>query len=108
MNGNNPLAGVTADVTAILGYEDRKENRATLPRWKRNQVRRDTQRVKITIDLTEYPWLEQEIRALARREQAGVSSAAAYLLALGLRNYVKPQTRPSQSRQHDYDLVVQR
>lgn len=109
MSGN-PLAGLSADVAAILGQAQQKEALADQPRWKRNQAKRDAQRVKITVDLTEYPWLAEAIRAKAEQENAGVSSVAAWLLALGLTASAgrEPVKRPSASRLHSFDLVIGR
>lgn len=105
---SNPLIGVSADVAAILGQAQQKEELADQPRWKRNQVKRDAGRVKLTIDLTDNPWLEAAIREKADQEHAGVSSVAAWLLALGLEASASrtPVKRPSQSRQHSFDLLI--
>lgn len=102
---SNPLAGVSADVAAILGHEDRKDEVANLPRWKRNQVQRDKKRVKITVDLTDYPTLAERLRELAESEQCGTSGMAMHLLMIGLEHYRQPSKRPSRSRLYDYDIV---
>ena len=109
MSGN-PLAGLSADVAAILGQAAQKETLSDQPRWKRNQVKRDARRVKITVDLTECPWLEEAIRAKAEQEHAGMSSVAAWLMALGLEASAgrEPVKRASQSRLHSFDLVIVR
>ena len=109
-DNNNPLAGVTADVAAILGHETQKEETAALPTWQRNQKRRDARRVKITVDCTEHPDLEQALRNLAERENTGVSSMALWVLKLGLervqREGLQPRKRESRSLKHAYDVVI--
>ena len=107
-NGNNPLAGVSQDVAAILGQAQEREDERGLPKWKREQAKRDRKRVKLTVDLTDHPWLEAEVRRIADVESAGISSVVAHLMALGLREYGSPKKVASRSRQHSFDLVVEK
>jgi len=108
-DNNNPLAGVTADVAAILGHETQKEETAALPTWQRNQKRRDARRVRLTVDFSDHPELEAAVRALAEREDTGVSSMAVWLISLGLervqREGLQPRKRESKSLKHAFDVV---
>lgn len=102
----NPLEGISADVLAIMGHTQQKEDMSNLPKWKRNQVQRDKKRVKVTIDLTDYPALAERLRELAEGEQCGTSGMATHLLMIGLEHYRQPSKRPSRSRLYDYDIVL--
>ncbi|HQE99751.1 MAG TPA: hypothetical protein PLG06_08490 [Anaerolineae bacterium] len=108
---SNPLAGVSADVATILGHEDRKQAQADLPKWKRNQMKRDARRLKVTVDFTGYEQLQAQLYALAEREHTGVSTMALWLLALGLervrREGLTPRKRQARSLQHSYDVVIE-
>lgn len=101
----NPLEGLSADVAAIMGHSKQKEDLANLPRWKRNQVKRDKARVKITVDLTDYQQLAERLRQLAEDEHCGTSGMAIHLLVLGMEHYREPKKIPSRSRLYDYDIV---
>lgn len=105
MSGN-PLSGLSADVAAILGHAERQEEVANLPKWKRNQVKRDRARVKITLDLTDYPQVAQKLREFAEGEHCGISGMAVHLLALGIDHYRSPNKRPSRSQKHAFDVVI--
>lgn len=102
----NPLANLSADVAALLGHQNTKEAQASLPRWKRNQIKRDKARVKTTIDLTEYPELARYLRDLANQENIGISSLIIWLIALGIENYRDPKRKPSNSRLHNFDVIL--
>lgn len=110
MSGN-PLTGISADVAAVLGHEERKQEQADLPRWKRNQAKRDAKRVKVTVDFTGYEQLQKRIYALADREHTGLSSMVIWLLWLGLervaREGLTPKKRLARSLQHAYDVVIE-
>ena len=102
---SNPLEGISADVLAVMGHQERREELAGLPRWKRNQIARDKKRVKVTIDLTDFPELEDKLRAMADGEGVGISSMAIWLIALGVQNYREPPVQPSRSMKHSFDIV---
>ena len=106
MSDNNPLAGISADVLAVMGHQEHREEMAGLPRWKKNQIKRDKQRVKVPIDFTAYPELARKLYEMAERERVGVSNMAAWLIALGLQNYSDPRRTPSKSLKHDFDIVL--
>ena len=110
-DNNNPLAGVTADVAAILGHETQKEETAALPTWQRNQKRRDARRVKVNLDFTQYDELLEAVRTLAAAEDTGISSMVIWLISLGLervlREGLQPRKRESRSLKHSYDVVIE-
>ncbi len=107
----NPLTGISADVAAVLGHEDRKQEQAEMPKWKRNQVRRDAKRSKVTIDFTGYEQLQERVYELADREHTGLSSMVMWLLWLGLERVLRegltPKKRMARSLQHSYDVVIE-
>lgn len=105
MTTENPLEGISADVLAIIGHTQQKEDVSNLPKWKRNQVKRDKERVKVTVDLTDYPQLARRLRELAEGERCGTSGMMIHLLVLGMEHYREPIKRPSRSRLYDYDIV---
>lgn len=105
MTTENPLEGISADVLAIIGHTQQKEDVSNLPKWKRNQVKRDKERVKVTVDLTDYPQLARRLRELAEDERCGTSGMMIHLLVLGMEHYREPIKRPSRSRLYDYDIV---
>ena len=110
-DNNNPLAGVTADVAAILGHETQKEETAALPTWQRNQKRRDARRARLGIDFTQHQEILEAVRNLAEAEDTGISSMLIWLILLGLERVqhegLQPRKRESRSLKHSYDVVIE-
>jgi hypothetical protein len=98
----------SADVAAILQDGDRREAERKQPRKQTEQmVEQDQKRPRISVDMP--AWLQDEVRALAKAEHAGLSTTVCWLVMQGLQAYkagAEPEKAPARSLKADYNLVI--
>lgn len=96
----------SADVAAILEDRDRRAaERRQSP--EQRQEAQDQKRQRISVDMP--AWLQDEVRALAKAEHAGLSTTVCWLVMQGLQAYkagAEPEKTPARSLKADYNLVI--
>ncbi len=98
----------SADVAAILQDGDRREAARKQPREQTDPTaEQDQKRQRISVDMP--AWLQDEVRALAKAEHAGLSTTVCWLVMQGLQAYkagAEPEKTPARSLKADYNLVI--
>jgi hypothetical protein len=96
----------SADVAAILEDRDRRAaERRQSP--EQHQEAQDQKRQRISVDMP--TWLQDEVRALAKAEHAGLSTTVCWLVMQGLEAYkagAEPEKAPARSLKADYNMVI--
>lgn len=98
----------SADVAAILEDGDRRATeRKQSPEQRRLAAEQEQKRPRISVDMP--AWLQDEVRALAKAEHAGLSTTVCWLVIQGLQAYkagAEPEKAPARSLKADYNLVI--
>jgi hypothetical protein len=109
---NSPIRRPAIDpaVADILEGAEKKRHLAGMPKAERAKARRDAARHKVGLDLP--PEMHDTLRQIAAREKISVSSLVAFLIRLGLNDYLAgkidlyPYKRISRCARFEYVLML--